>query len=64
MSGSAQTRSERFNHWLNVVGRLADGVIVGSAIVRLVEQHGGSAELLTRVGDFIAGLKAPLRGGG
>jgi tryptophan synthase alpha chain len=47
-----------------LVGRAADGVIVGSAIVRLVEQHGGSPELLARVGDFIAGLKAPLRGGG
>jgi len=44
------------------VGRLADGVIVGSAIVRLVEQHGGSAELLPRVGDFIASLKAGLTG--
>ena len=43
------------------VGQLADGVIVGSAIVRLVEQHGGSSDLLTRVGDFVAGLKAPLR---
>lgn len=43
------------------VGRLADGVIVGSAIVRLVEQHGGSSDLLTRVGDFVAALKAPLR---
>jgi tryptophan synthase alpha chain len=47
-----------------LVGRAADGVIVGSAIVRLVEQYGASAELLARVGDFIAGLKAPLRGGG
>jgi len=46
-----------------LVGRLADGVIVGSAIVRLVERHGGSADLLARVGDFIAGLKAPLRSG-
>jgi tryptophan synthase alpha chain len=46
-----------------LVGRLADGVIVGSAIVRLVEQHAGSTELLARVGDFIAGLKAPLRSG-
>ena len=45
------------------MGELADGVIVGSAIVRLVEQHGASAELLSRVGDFIAGLKAPLRAG-
>ncbi len=44
-----------------LVGRFADGVIVGSAIVRLVEQHAGSAELLSRVGDFIAALKAPLR---
>jgi tryptophan synthase alpha chain len=43
------------------VGRVADGVIVGSAIVRLVEQHGGTSELLPRVGDFIAALKAPLR---
>ena len=46
-----------------LVGRLADGVVVGSAIVRLVERHASSAELLDRVGDFIAGLKAPLRGG-
>jgi tryptophan synthase alpha subunit len=37
---------------------------VGSAIVRLVEQHGGTHELLARVGDFIATLKAPLRAGG
>jgi len=43
------------------VGRVADGVIVGSAIVRLIEQHGGSPELLARVGDFIAALKAPLK---
>jgi len=46
-----------------LVGHAADGVIVGSAIVRLVEQHAASRELLSRVGDFIAGLKAPLRGG-
>src|SRR5262249_59652046 len=45
-----------------LVGRHADGVIVGSAIVRLVEQHGESPELSARVGDFIAALKAPLRG--
>jgi hypothetical protein len=29
--------------------------------VRLVEQYGTSAELLPRVGEFIASLKAPLR---
>ncbi len=43
------------------VARFADGVIVGSAIVKLVEQHGGSPELLSRVGDFVAALKLPLR---
>ena len=43
------------------VGAAADGVVVGSAIVRLVERYGTTAELLPRVGDFIASLKAPLR---
>ena len=43
------------------VGALADGVIVGSAIVRLVERYGDTPELLPRVGDVIASLKAPLR---
>ena len=43
------------------VGQAADGAIVGSAIVQLVEKHAGSPELVTRVGDFIASLKAPLR---
>jgi len=43
------------------VGRAADGVIVGSAIVQLVERHGGSEELVGRVGDFVASLKEPLK---
>ena len=45
----------------DLVGRFADGVIVGSAIVSLIERHVGSSDLLPRVGDFIAALKAPLR---
>ena len=45
------------------VGRLADGVIVGSAIVRLIEERAGSPTLVKDVGDFIASLKAPLRAG-
>jgi tryptophan synthase alpha chain len=45
------------------VGRLADGVIVGSAIVRLVEEHAAAGDLVARVGDFVAALKAPLRAG-
>ncbi|HYB41815.1 MAG TPA: tryptophan synthase subunit alpha [Candidatus Methylomirabilis sp.] len=44
-----------------LVGRLADGVIVGSAIVGAVERHAGSPDLLSRVGELIAALKAPLR---
>jgi tryptophan synthase beta chain len=45
------------------IGRLADGVIVGSAIVRLVEERAASPALVSDVGAFIALLKAPLRGG-
>jgi tryptophan synthase alpha chain len=45
------------------VARLADGIIVGSAIVRLVERHAGTDRLLSEVGDFIASLKAPLGAG-
>jgi len=45
-----------------LVGKVADGVIVGSAIVDLVERHADSPALLSEVGDFIAALKAPLRG--
>jgi tryptophan synthase alpha chain len=43
------------------VGQLADGVIVGSALVRLIEQHAGSPALVQNVGEFVASLKAPLR---
>jgi tryptophan synthase alpha chain len=44
------------------VARYADGVIVGSAIVRLVEEAPtGSETLVPEVGRFIASLKAPLR---
>jgi tryptophan synthase alpha chain len=43
------------------VGELADGVVVGSAIVRAVEQHAGTAALVDKVGEFIGALKAPLR---
>jgi len=43
------------------VGRLADGVVVGSAIVRAIEEHAGTSALAEKVGDFIASLKAPLK---
>jgi tryptophan synthase alpha chain len=43
------------------VGRVADGVAVGSAIVRTIEQHAGTPALVDEVGKLIAALKAPLR---
>jgi tryptophan synthase alpha chain len=49
---------------VRAVAPYADGVIVGSAVVRLVEQHAGSARLVDEVGKFIASMKAPLLPGG
>ena len=43
------------------VGAVADGVVVGSAIVRKIEQYTGTATLVEQVGAFIASLKDPLR---
>jgi tryptophan synthase alpha chain len=43
------------------VGRIADGVAVGSAIVRTIEQHSGTSALVDAVGGLIGALKAPLR---
>jgi tryptophan synthase alpha chain len=43
------------------VGRIADGVIVGSAIVRTIEQHTGTTTLVDAVGELVGALKAPLR---
>jgi tryptophan synthase alpha chain len=44
-----------------MVGELADGVIVGSAIVRCVEDHADSPDLVREVGNFIAALRSGLR---
>lgn len=44
------------------VARYADGAIVGSAIVRLVESLAGDPALVRKVGDFVAGLKAATAG--
>jgi len=43
------------------VGALADGAVVGSAIVRMIEERGSSPALVADLGRFIAELKAPLR---
>lgn len=43
------------------VGRLADGIIVGSALVKLVGQHAASPDLLPVVEQYIRSMKQPLR---
>lgn len=43
------------------VSAIADGVIVGSAIVKLCGEGGTTPELLDRVSSFVAGLKAATR---
>lgn len=42
------------------VGEFADGVVVGSALVKIIAEYAGSTELLPRVGAFIAELKQGL----
>lgn len=44
------------------VAAQADGVIVGSAVVRLCGEGGSPAEIAQRVGDFVRSLKEGVRG--
>jgi tryptophan synthase alpha chain len=44
------------------VGAYADGVVVGSAIVDRIERAGAPDEAVDAVAQFVAELKAPLRG--
>ncbi len=44
------------------VGKIADGVVVGSALVRLVEEHAGEPDLAARLEALARELSAPLRG--
>jgi tryptophan synthase alpha chain len=46
---------------VRLVAEMADGVVVGSAIVKLIEDLQGRDDGLHRVGDFIAALKAETR---
>jgi tryptophan synthase alpha chain len=43
------------------VARLADGVVVGSAIVKLIEAHSASPDLPARLEAFTRQLTAPLQ---
>ena len=42
------------------VGKFADGVVVGSALVKIIAEYGQSDKLLPQVGRFIASLKQGL----
>ncbi|MCW8893778.1 MAG: tryptophan synthase subunit alpha [Deltaproteobacteria bacterium] len=42
------------------VGEFADGVVVGSALVKIIAEHGQSQELLPEVAKYISGLKQGL----
>lgn len=43
------------------IGEFSDGVVVGSALVRIIGAHGGSHELIPRVRSFVAELKKGLK---
>lgn len=43
------------------VGRFADAVVVGSALVKVVKAYGASPELVAQVGAFVRSLKEGLR---
>ncbi len=45
------------------VGQYADGVIVGSALVKIVAEHGGELDLPERLGAFVHELRLGLDGG-
>lgn len=46
---------------VEAVGKVADGVVVGSALVRVIEEHGGVGDLPLRLEAATARLSAPLR---
>jgi tryptophan synthase alpha chain len=46
-----------------MVARLADGVIIGSAIVRIVEEHGEQVDLEEKVREFVRPIAECLHNG-
>ena len=44
-----------------LVASVADGVVVGSAVVNQVAQHGQSAELVSKVGEFVKSLATAVK---
>ena len=47
-----------------VVGEVADGVIIGSRLVRAVGEAGGAESAAEAVGEFIRAMRASLAGAG
>jgi tryptophan synthase alpha chain len=43
------------------VAALADGVIVGSAVIAVMEQHFGTDLLVNKVGEFVQSLKGAIQ---
>lgn len=43
------------------IGRLADGIVVGSALVRLISENSNNAGLLRIIDDYAAGIKHVLK---
>ena len=43
------------------VSRFADGIIVGSAIIRIMDESLNPTEMIGRVGDFVSSLKEALK---
>jgi tryptophan synthase alpha chain len=46
------------------VGRVADGVIIGSRLVRAVDEAGGAKEAARAVADFIGSTRNAMADGG
>lgn len=46
---------------VSAAARVADGVVVGSAIVRLMEEHAGTPDLMRRLGNFVRELAEAAR---
>jgi putative ABC transport system permease protein len=61
LGGGAQTRSERFNHWVNVVARLRPGVGIESARSRMTTVMQGLAAQYPETNSGRGAIVVPLR---
>ena len=62
-SRSASASASRRPSRPRAIGRYADGVVVGSALVDRIERAATPDEAVDSVARFVAALKAPLRKG-